>query len=132
MKSTKVFFLSILALSIALLLLGWARNSYYAGQVESPLIRVRTFLVIIAGIVIMKKSLTIKGFKVFLIGYVGLWMIYFLLKILANHIKAITGIVAYYNEIIPLETPLPLVFFWVLDQVFFIEKKESNYEGNKH
>jgi hypothetical protein len=130
MRSTKVFFLSILALTIALLLLGWVRNSYYSGQVESPLIRVRTFLVIIAGIVIMKRSLTIKGFKVFLIGYVGLWMCYFLLKILANHIKMLSGVVIYYNDMIPLETPLPLIFFWVLDQVFFIEKKESNYKGH--
>ncbi len=125
MKSDKAFFLSMVALVIGLLILDWMRNFYFAEQTNAPLIRIKALFTIIAGTLIMKKFLSLKGFRIFLIGYSCFWIVYFVLNIAASHLRMLTGTFLFYKETMPLVTPLPFIFFWLIDKVFLL-KKEIN------
>jgi len=123
MKPVKFFFL-MLALVICILIFDWVRNNYFPGSAVSPVARIRTIFIIVAGIAIMKFSTTSKGFKLFVISYLGLWATYYILNFAANHTihrENIAEAVSYYMGLVQLETPLPFVFFWFIDRLFFAE-----------
>jgi len=122
MKSGKAFFLFMILLVLCLLAFDWARNNYYKNMHDSPLIKAKTVFIILAGIAIMRLTVTKSGFKIFLIGYILLWMIYLALAMAEKH-AYLHNISPRYLETIPLMTPLPFIFFWLVDRVFFSEKK---------
>ncbi len=123
MKSSKRFVLLIIALVLILFFLDWLRNTYYQGQEISPVARIRTIFVFIAAIAIMKLCTTRRGFKIFLIAHLLLWGIFYGLIFLTMHkVTTKSGeALEFYKNLIPLETPLPLIFFWFVDQLFFVE-----------
>ena len=127
MKSAKFFFLLICLLLIGILSIDWIRNVYFPGEVISPMARIRTIFVIVAGIIIMKISVTKKGFQLFSISYVLLWLIYYILDYLNLHSTHFRDALQFYQQLIPLESPLPFIFFWFVDRLFFLkEQKPQN------
>jgi hypothetical protein len=125
MKSIKTFFLLILSLTICIVFLNWARNHYFPGQTLSPIARIITIVVILGGIIIMKLTFTDNGFKLFLVLYLSLWLVYWILNFLVAH-NIYSGrsveLFSFYKGLIPLTTPLPFIFFWFVDRLFFTEK----------
>jgi hypothetical protein len=125
MKPAKVFFLLIVVLTLVIIFLDWVRNYYFPGQVISPIARIKTIVIIVAGIIIMKLTFTSNGFKLFLVIYLGLWLIYWVLNFMFVH-KISLGFVnevwPFYQDTIPLESPLPFIFFWFVDRMFLLEK----------
>ena len=124
MKAAKVFFLLMLALVICILIFDWVRINYFADEVITPIARIKTIFVVIVGTIIMKISTTPKGFKIFIISYLGLLAIYYILNFMATHTTyrvKFADILSFYKELIPLETPLPFIFFWLVDRLFFVE-----------
>jgi hypothetical protein len=124
MKSAKAFFLLMIVLIICLLFFNWVKNTYYPNQAVSPIARIRTIFVFIAGIIIMKLSTTNSGFKIFIIAYLILWGIFYGLIFITNHKIGVKSdeMLDFYKDLIPLETPLPLIFFWFVDKLFFGDK----------
>lgn len=131
MRSAKFFFLLILIFIICLLLFDWFRNTYYHGQAVTPIMRLKTIFTIVAGILIMKLSFTRNGFKLLAVLYVSLFAIFFVLNFIAVHSinnSVLTKIVSGYSSIVPLVTPLPIIFFWFVDRMFFVhDKKEKQH-----
>lgn len=124
MRSAKYFFLLMLALVIGILFFDWVRNTYFPGDLISPVARIKTIFIIIFGAAIMKFSTTQKGFKLFIIFYLGLWAIYYVMNFLALHVAGVEKggqIMSFYKDHVQLETPLPFVFFWFIDRLFFVE-----------
>src|ERR1700761_9183890 len=127
MKSPKAFFLCMAVLVVCILLFGWIRDTWFHAQYISPIARIKTIFIVIFGTVTMKLTLTDKAFKLFLITYIFLWVLYFGLKFMASHNIASFSYSAFsfYEQLVPLASPLPFIFFWVINRVFYIaEKKE--------
>jgi hypothetical protein len=129
MKSTKAFFLLILLLTICIIFLDWIRHYYYGDQIISPIARLKTITLLVGGIAIMKLAFTSKGFKLFLVMYLTLWLIYWLLSFMAMHHNVYSSrfseMFSFYTDVVPLTTPLPFIFFWFVDRLFFVEKKNN-------
>jgi hypothetical protein len=126
MRPVKKFFLLILVLASCIFFLDWARNYYFPGQIISPIARIKTITIIVASILIMKLTFTDKGFRFFLVVYLWLWTIYWLLNFMFAHkiyLSIIDELWAFYRDTIPFESPLPLIFFWFVDRMFFIEQR---------
>jgi hypothetical protein len=111
----------MLALIAGILLLDYIRNIYFANQAISPIARLRTIFVIVAGTAIMKLSLTKEGFKIFIFIYFSLLAIYYVLNYISMHGTNVkfTETLVFYKELVPLETPLPFIFLWFVDRLFF-------------
>lgn len=130
MKTTKVFIIYLLCFILCLIALEYARDHFYAGQVNAPLIRIRTLVIIIGSIVIMKLTFTAKGFKLFILVYTSLWLIYFSLLLSSKFIHAnqLIRLLDWYKDITFLSTPLPLIFFWIVDRMYNTVKKQESPE----
>jgi hypothetical protein len=128
MKSTKAFFLLILFLTGCIIFLNWARTHYFSGQITSPITRIITIVIISVGVTIMKLTFTSRGFKLFLILYLSLWLVYWILSFIVTHniySNQFGKILLLYRDIIPLFTPLPFIFFWFVDRLFFADEKKE-------
>ncbi len=125
MKSAKFFFILILTLTICIIFLDWVRNYYYPNQEISPIARIKTLVTVIAGITIMKLTFTGEGFKLFLVIYLILLLIYWILNFMVVHkicVNQFTEMLAFYKDIFLLQSPLPFIFFWFVDRMFFVKK----------
>jgi hypothetical protein len=129
MKPTKIFFLLILVLTGGIIFLDWIRHYYFPIQIISPVARIKTIFIIISGIIIMRLTFTSRGFNLFLILYLGLWLIYWALNFIAVHniySGKLNEAFAFYKDVMPLLSPLPFIFFWFVDRLFFYEEKSSS------
>ena len=125
MKSAKAFFLLILTLTICIIFLDWVRNYYYPNQEISPIARIKTLVTIVAGITIMKLTFTGEGFKLFLVIYLILLLIYWMLNFMVVHkicVNQFNEILTFYKDIFLLQSPLPFIFFLFVDRMFFVKK----------
>jgi hypothetical protein len=90
----------------------------------------------ITGIILMKFSVEPKSFKLFLIAYLSFWVGYFLLKLLlfagvSLHFFNMTpkerfDYGAIYLDFTKLVTPIPFIFFWMVDRIFFVKQKKQS------
>lgn len=136
MRKASVFFFWMLLLTISVFVIDWLRANYSVYGNHSIFIIFKTLFFPIAGIILMKFSVTPKCFKLFLIVYLSLWASFFLLKFIffagaGLHLITVSRDVWYKNSLlyldyIKLSTPIPFIFFWMVDRIFFVEQKKQS------
>lgn len=136
MKKASIFFFWLLLLTISVFTINWLKYNYFQDKFHSFFIIFQTVFFPITGTILMKYSVGPKSFKFFLFTYLSFWAVYFLLKyslIAGNslHLFALTpkdrfDITATYMEFTKLATPIPFIFFWILDRIFFVEEKKQS------
>src|SRR5947207_1837432 len=117
----------MLVLAFCLIVLEWVHASHYGGMGTSPVIRIKSIFLIITGTAIMKFTTTGRGFRIFLIIYLGIWLIYYVLNFMAMHGSngaQFGEILMFYKNFTQLSTPLPFIFFWLVDRLFLAEEKK--------
>lgn len=128
MKSVKAFLLLMLALYIILFFLDYLKSYVFPIGHHSHyfIVWLKTFLMVVAGVFIMKITLENKIFKTFILIYSSLWVIYYLLKWItkfagpAEDTFSSNKVMLLYLSITQLLTPFPFFFFWILNRVFNI------------
>ena len=128
MKSVKVFLFFMLVLYIGLLSFDYLKAVVYPSNNthHSLIIWLKTFFLVVGGILIMKLTLEYRVFKVFISIYLSLWLIYYLIKLIAKlpgeqsaeRTFSANKMMLFYLSITQLITPFPFFFFWVLNRVF--------------
>ncbi len=81
----------------------------------------------VAGSLIMKSLLSPAGFRLFLVAYGIVWIIYYGLSFLSTHgsyTEVFGDALVFYKKLGLISTPLPFFFFWLFDQVFLGEEKK--------
>ncbi len=128
MKPVKIFALSIFCLIVGLFVIELARTHFYVGQTDSPLLRIKMIFLIIATILIMKLTFTNEGFKMFVTGYICLWIIFYIVTLLSRkfHSEQLEQITELYKTITLILTPFPLIFFWFVDRIFNVVNGKSD------
>ena len=126
MKSVKVFLLLMLALYIALFGLDYLKSHIFpiTHHYHSLLIWIKTFVMVVAGVLIMKYTLEKKIFQTFIYIYLSLWAIYYIIKWATKFTEPTEAffssnkIMLLYLSVTQLLTPFPFFFFWILNRVF--------------
>jgi hypothetical protein len=134
MKSTKVFFLWIVVLCVCLFAFDWVKGFVFSEYHHLLLIRLKFVVLVFGGIALMKYSLDINSFKRFIIFYMAIFVLYFVLKLIIEKEPGIfqslhtdtNGLLLNYENFTQLFTPLPLIFFWIVNKTFLIEKKNES------
>ena len=136
MKKTSTFFLLMLLLTVTIFVLDWLKATYFLHKYHGVFVLIRTIFLPLAGILIMKYSVTPKIFRIFLFVYLLLWGGYFLIKLAIPllskyHLLSVSSIkVASYPVdyllFTKLLTPFPFIFFWLVDRIFYIQQKKQS------
>lgn len=123
-------------LTITIFVLDWLKATYFLHRYHGIFVIIRTVFLPLAGILIMKYSVTPKIFKIFLLVYLSLWGGYFLIKIAISglthyHLVSISkeNSVSYpvdYLLFTKLLTPFPFIFFWLADRIFYVQQKKQS------
>ena len=147
-KAIKPFIYYYLALGLFSLLFSLLKIGsyvyYYAGiKMELDPILIPT---IIGGIIVLKYTVSSYSFKVFIIGYISLWILRIVLMYVAEQIGETTLfgrtyrfdliIGSYYKTVSRLDTHLPFVLYWFITYLFTmviapdVKKDNENKEEN--
>ena len=126
MKSVKVFLSLMLALYIALFGLDYLKSHVFPAShpYHSMLIWLKTFVMVVAGVWVMKFTLEKKIFQTFIYIYLSLWVIYYIIKWVTKFTEPTEAlfssnkIMLLYLSVTQLLTPFPFFFFWILNRVF--------------
>lgn len=126
MKSVKVFLLLMLALYIALFGLDYLKSHVFPipHPYHSLLIWLKTFVMVVAGVWVMKFTLEKKIFQTFIYIYLSLWVIYYIIKWVTKFTEpteelfSSNKVMLLYLSVTQLLTPFPFFFFWILNRVF--------------
>lgn len=134
MKSVKAFLLCMLGLYIGLFVFDYLKAVVFPVNHHSLIIWLKTFFLVIAGVCIMGFTLEKKVFRTFIIIYISLWVIYYIIKIIAKFPTQLTEgalmankFMLFYLNITQLVTPFPFFFFWVLNRVFRADMFRDNF-----
>ncbi|MBL0356306.1 MAG: hypothetical protein IPP72_05200 [Chitinophagaceae bacterium] len=142
-KAAKVLICYYLLLGICSLIFSWLNiHSYfylYAGQkMELNPILIPT---IIGGIIALKLTVPPRSLKVFLIVYIGLWVLRLILMYAANKIgeayvfnrvyRFDLIVASYYKTVSRLDTHLPFVLFWFINYLFTVVLKPAETDREK-
>jgi len=136
MKKASIFFFWMLLLTISVFAINLLKYNYFQHKFHSFFIIFQTVFFPVTGIILMKYSVGAKSFKLFLITYLSFWAGYFLLKLIlfagvSLHVITLTpkerfDYAAIYLDFTKLTTPIPFIFFWMVDKIFFIEQKKQS------
>jgi hypothetical protein len=132
-KIFAVYFISLLACS---LIFNWFNISNDFQNVSGSTYRIRPIIIptVIGGTITLRYTVPLKFLKIFLIVYLGLWILRYLILFAADNLGEVhlfnrafrfdLIIVNYYKTASKLETPLPFVLFWFI--YYFYTKVEKS------
>ncbi len=125
MKSVKIFLLCMLLLYAGLLGFDYLKAVVFPVKHHSLFIWLKSVFLVVGGIAVMKITLEKRVFKIFILIYVSLWIIYYILKWVAKFPDqpteftfAANKVMLFYLSITQLLSPFPFFFFWMLNRVF--------------
>lgn len=136
-RATKILMIYIVCLIILSLFFSWLNFYKILVPFNNDNIEIRPMMVvtIIGGLLALKLTVSPRALKIFIIIYVCLWALRFLLLYVAVHVGEVTffGKIFHFDLIVPgyyktvsrLETPLPFVTFWLINQLFAPGKKKE-------
>lgn len=91
-------------------------------------VNVIMLLTILGGIICLKLTVSPGALKIFLIIYACLWIIRYVVLLVALHVKEVSLfgkvfhlyliIPSYYSNVSRLGTPLPFIIFWFINNLF--------------
>jgi hypothetical protein len=133
-KAVKVLIGYLFGLLLCSLLLKYLGIEHYVNplndsrtQLHNPMM----LFTIAGGLIALRLTIAKKQFSVFLIIYTALWLLRFLIIVLADRIGTVQFfgntyrldviIPNYYSSVSRLATPLPFVIFWLINY-YFIER----------
>ncbi len=126
MKGVKAFVLLMLGLYGCLLVIDYLKAFVYPVHHHGILIWIKTVLLVAGGTFIMYLTLDRKMFRIFIVCYIALWVLYYILKTLVSKLGGVANenslnlneILVFYLNITQLITPFPFFLFWVINRVF--------------
>ncbi len=136
MGKSSAFFLWMLALTICAFFIDWLKATYFLHTFHSFFVVLKTLIWPLGGILIMKFYVSKKGFRLFLLVYLSLWAGYFLIKfifflLIKFHLAQVTNRDSFnfllgYMYFTKLLTPIPFIFLWLVDRIFYTEQKKQS------
>jgi hypothetical protein len=123
MKSTKIFFLYIVALTAALFSFEMGKGFLFSGDHYYLVTIIKISFFIISALIVMWYTLDADSFKRFILFYPAIIIIYFIIKYIEIKILDMPHPINLegFIYVIPLFTPLPLIFFWILNKALFVK-----------
>jgi hypothetical protein len=131
MKSTRIFFFWVVVFSICPFVFDYLKGGIFLVNHHFLMVKLKTYSFMFGAVVLMIYTLDINSFKRFAIFYLTLFIVFFALKYLSIEMSIIhlpneyiytNEILLNYLNIIQLFTPLPLIFFWVLNRIYFVNR----------
>jgi hypothetical protein len=129
-KPVKVLMIYLFSLFAISLVLSWLKWTKFYIPLHGHKLEIETmmFFTIAGGIIALRKLVSSRALKVFLVIYVCLWLIRFGIIYLSFVVKDINVLgrvfhvdiitPSYYNTISRLATPLPFIIFWLINSLF--------------
>jgi len=141
-KILLVYYIFLGLASLVFSMLGWKSITFDFGghPVEFSPIGIPT---IIGGMIALKLTIPLRSFKLFVIVYIILWVLWFTLLYIGNTVGEVNLFgrpyrfdkifYNYYKNVSRLDTHLPFVLYWFINYLFTIvikqqEKKEETTE----
>lgn len=126
MKQAKTFIAYIIILYACLFLIDYLKATIFLQYHHALLVKLKTIVLIVYGVLIMRITLLRSLFKFFLYCYGMLWGGYFLVKLISSihYINSPTqsSIIENYFFYTQIETPLPFIIFWFVFYAYFKRK----------